>query len=458
MWEDDEVWKRIVAALIVVLAGAYVFADAWDLAPGPLTTKPEPAEPLPYPTLAQVSAQPPDVVEPDAPAPTADAVNGVISALANAETNTGQTSVVVMDPKTGKVIASRDSSRAATPASNMKLVTARAALDALGPETTLPTRATLSGNTLYLIGGGDVLLAEGAGDPTAIRGRAGLGELAADVADALTRRTDVTQPLELVVDSSLFEGPLYYDDIEGADRGYVMELRPIAVDRGRVQGRGYLADPDLLAGEAFAAQLRGAGVEVGEARRGSAPDDAAELGRVESAPVRDLVDLLLTESDNSVAEVMGHLVAIAKGKRATFAGSSQAISEVLTGAGYPMGGVVLTDASGLSVSNRVTADLLSAILLDVWQCQECSLAGLPAGLPVAALDGTLAERFAGSEAEGQVRAKTGTLVTAISLSGYLRTESGYPLIFSILLDQLEEGTATVSRALIDTFVAGLTKL
>ena len=458
MWEDGKVWKRGGAALAVILACTYVFADAWDLAPGPLPTKPEPAHPLPSPPLEAVVAAAPEVEESDASAPSGDAVASLISALANAESNTGQTSVIVTDPRTGEVIASYNASRAATPASNMKLVTARAALDVLGPETTLPTVAALSGNTLYLIGGGDVLLTDGAGDPTVTRGRAGLADLAAKVAEALTSRSDVSGPLELVVDSSLFEGPLHYDDIEGADRGYVMELRPIAVDRGRVQGMGYRPNPDLLAGEAFAEQLRAAGVEVGEASRGKAPDGAALLARVESAPVRDLVDLLLTESDNSVSEVMGHLVAIAKGKPATFAGSSQAIAEVLRAAGYPMDGVVLADASGLSASNRVTAELLTSILLDVWRCEECPFAALPAGLPVSALDGTLQDRFTGSDAEGQVRAKTGTLVQATSLSGFLRTEAGYPLIFSILLDQLEEGTSPGSRALIDSFVADLTKL
>ncbi|WP_406711066.1 D-alanyl-D-alanine carboxypeptidase/D-alanyl-D-alanine-endopeptidase [Trueperella pyogenes] len=459
VWEDDDVWKRIVALLLAITVGGYLFADAWDLVPGPLTTKPALPEPLPYPTLSQVTAHAPEPDEQASPTaanpPSPTGVAALISALANAENNTGKASVIVADPLTGKTIASYNPDRPTIPASNMKIVTARAALDVLGPENTLPTVVAAQGSTLYLVGGGDVLLAEGAGDPRATRGRAGLADLAGAVVDKLSG--SVTQ-VNLVVDSSLFEGPQYFTDIEGVDRGYVMELRPLAVDRGRVQGRGYLPNPDLLAGEAFAEHLRAAGLGVGEVKRGTVTNDAVELARVESAPVRELVDLLLTESDNSLSEVMGHLVAKAKGKPATFAGSAAAIGEVMAAAGYPMKGVTLGDASGLSRLNRVTAELLTAILLDTWKCQECRFAALPAGLPVSALNGTLTQRFGGTAVAGQVRAKTGTLVEAISLSGYLRTEAGYPLVFSIMLDELEPGTAPSSRTLIDTLVTGLAKL
>lgn len=449
-------WKRVLALLLTVSVGGYVFADAWDLLPGPLTTAPAPAEPLPYPTVAQVKAQAPDVGgEPAAKAPRASEVSSLIEALANHERNTGQTSVVVSDPRTGEVIASLNPDRPAIPASNMKIVTSAAALEVLGPETTLPTVASLAGTTLYLVGGGDVLLAEGAGDPHATQGRAGLGDLATAAAQAMKDKG--VGAINVVVDSSLFEGPQYFTDIEGADRGFIMELRPLAIDRGRASKGGYLPNPDLAAGEVFAEHLRAAGLEVsGVERGGRAPAAAVELARVNSAPVRELVGLLLTASDNSLAEVMGHLVGAAKAT-GSFEGAAKAIGEVM-GAKFDMTGVVLGDASGLSMTNRLTASLLNNILLETWQCKECPLAALPAGLPVASLTGTLTHRFDGSDISGQVRAKTGTLVEAISLSGFMRTEAGYPLVFSVLLDHLEEGTAPDSRSLIDGFVEGLAHL
>ncbi|MDP9806634.1 D-alanyl-D-alanine carboxypeptidase/D-alanyl-D-alanine-endopeptidase (penicillin-binding protein 4) [Trueperella bonasi] len=457
VWEDMRVWKRLVAVLALVCTGGYIFADAWDIVPGPFTNTPKPADPKPYPTIQHVS--------PTAPAPLADVtgtppssepVSELIASLESDSRNTGAISVVVADSLTGEPIATWGADRPAVPASNMKIVTAVAALHALGPETTLPTIASLSGTTVHLIGGGDVLLAGGAGEETATTGRAGLADLAADTASQLQDRG--VSLVNIAVDSSLFTGPQYHRDIEGVDRSYVMELRPIAVDRGRVDGVGYLANPDLVAGEAFAESLRDQGIEVTTVERSSAPADAAELARVESAPVREIVDYMLVTSDNSVAEVLGHLVGIESGLGGSFDGANEARMRVLADLGVGSEGAVLADSSGLSTSNRLTANLLLDLLNHTWECDACSLAALPSGLPVGALDGTLTQRFHGTDIEGQVRAKTGTLVRAISLAGYMLTDSGYPLTFVILMDDLEPGTAPASRVLQDEFLDALAKL
>ena len=262
----------------------------------------------------------------------------------------------------------------------------------------------------------------------------------------------------MAVDSSLFTGGQYYTDIEGANRNYVMELRPIAVDRGRMDNVGYLANPDILAAEAFAERLREEGIEVTTVDRSAAPVDATELARVESAPVREIVDYMLEVSDNSVAEVLGHLVGIESGFGGSFDGANEARMQVLGQLGVRTEGLILGDSSGLSATNRLTANALFDILTLTWECDACSLAAMPAGFPVAALDGTLMQRFHGTDIKGQVRAKTGTLVEAISLSGYMLTDSGYPLTFVILMDNLEVGTAPASRVLQDEFLDALAAL
>lgn len=443
--------------LVAVLVGGYAFADAWDLVPGPLTTKPELAAPLPYPTIASAMAEAPSPSAEATGAPPASAdVTEAINALAADPRNTGNTAVVVADALTGEVIGEREADRAALPASNMKIVTAAVALEELGAETTLPTVASLSGSTLYLVGGGDVLLAENAGDPTATVGRAGLGDLAAAAAAELRDRGVAS--VNVAVDSTLFTGSQYHTDIEGANRGYVMELRPIAIDRGRVQGVGYLPNPDVVAAEAFAERLRENGIDVTGVERSAAAPDAAEIARVESAPIREIVDHTLLVSDNSVAEVLGHLAGISAGFGGTFEGASQAAMQILAKAGVRTDGLILADASGLSDTNRLTANALYDILTHTWDCEACPLAPIPAGLPVGGLDGTLDDRFHDTDIKGQVRAKTGTLVEAISLSGYVLTDSGYPLTFVILMDGLDEGTAPASRVLQDEFLARLAAL
>jgi D-alanyl-D-alanine carboxypeptidase/D-alanyl-D-alanine-endopeptidase (penicillin-binding protein 4) len=53
-------------------------------------------------------------------------------------------------------------------------------------------------------------------------------------------------------------------------------------------------------------------------------------------------------------------------------------------------------------------------------------------LPVAGVDGSLAERFKISPAKGRVQAKTGSLGHVNCLSGYVTTEKGDRLVFSIM--------------------------
>ena len=55
-------------------------------------------------------------------------------------------------------------------------------------------------------------------------------------------------------------------------------------------------------------------------------------------------------------------------------------------------------------------------------------------LPIAGVDGTLKGRLKDTAAEGNVHAKTGYIGMVRALSGYVTTESGEPLVFSILMN------------------------
>lgn len=441
--------------LVAVLAG-YVLLDAWDVVPGFLTTKPAPPAPLPYPEVTAQGEPPALPGEAQASAPDKAAVQAVIDSLVASDRNTGQTVAIVADARTGEVIAQHDPDRPVTPASTMKLLTSAAALSELGPQETLPTRAEYVDGALYLVGGGDVLLAAGEGQEHETVGRAGLADLAEQAAAKLAQ--EGAQSVALKVDSSLFSGPEFHADVEGADRQYVMELRPLAVDRGYVEGVGFTQEPDLRAGETFAAALSERGIEVTGVERGQAPQAAEEIGRVESAPVREIVDYLLVNSDNSVAEVLGRLVGVHRGKAGSFEGGTAAVQEVLKERGIDLAGTNFADSSGLSISNKVTGKALYQVLTQVWDCKQCELASIPAGLPVGGLDGTLRNRFSGMDVVGRVRAKTGTLVQTVALAGYTRTASGYPLVFVLVDDGLEPGTARPTRGLQDEFLEELAAL
>ncbi|MHB1065034.1 MAG: D-alanyl-D-alanine carboxypeptidase/D-alanyl-D-alanine endopeptidase [Georgenia sp.] len=437
----------VVAAVLVL--GGYGVADAVDVAPGVLTTKPPVPDPLPFPALdlPDGTLVAPTVAGPDAaaPVPTADALAELTAALRADHRLTGAVGVVVADALTGEILLDSDGDTPRLPASSLKILTAAAVLDALGAEHVLTTTAVRGGSgTVVLVGGGDALLAVGEGDPAAVRGRAGRAVLAAQAAAALAG----TGPVRVALDDSLFAGPAYAPDVTGADRRYVMPVQALAVDTGLVDGE-YAADPALDAARRFASALAAHGVEVtGEVSRTTATADAEVLGEVTSAPVGEIVRDMLKRSDNSTSEVLARLVAVARGATPDLAGATSAVRRRLSDLGVDMTGVRLADGSGLSASSRIPPAVLVDVLLTAMDTD--SLRGLVPALPVGGLDGTLDDRLT-EEAAGRVRAKTGTLINAVSLTGILVDTGGRLLAFSVESDGLETGTALQARLAIDAW-------
>ena len=89
------------------------------------------------------------------------------------------------------------------------------------------------------------------------------------------------------------------------------------------------------------------------------------------------------------------------------------------------------DGSGLSLYNYVSPELLSRLLQYAWRTPRIKSHLLPS-LPVAGVDGTLKKRMKNTVAEGNVRAKTGTLTGVISLAGYCTAANGHDLCFVIM--------------------------
>jgi D-alanyl-D-alanine carboxypeptidase/D-alanyl-D-alanine-endopeptidase (penicillin-binding protein 4) len=114
---------------------------------------------------------------------------------------------------------------------------------------------------------------------------------------------------------------------------------------------------------------------------------------------------------------------------------------------------VQVDGSGLSRYNYLTAETLVAVLTHVY-LDERLRGPFEASLPIAGLDGTLAARMRGTAAEGNARAKSGTLANVRSLAGYVTSWDGEPLVFAIIANNF--GTMPeVAIAAIDAIVVKL---
>ncbi|MET9773367.1 D-alanyl-D-alanine carboxypeptidase/D-alanyl-D-alanine-endopeptidase [Streptomyces sp. NPDC006367] len=336
----------------------------------------------------------------------------------------------VVDLTTGERLYGLDAGTPFTPASTTKIATAVAALTALGPDHRLTTRTALETDTgeLVLVGGGDPTLTarEGGG-----RDLASLRTLAGRTAEALKKR-NLTQ-VTLSYDTTLYTGT------ETHPIGVNENLAPLTAlmtDEARTDDSTSgpaprAADPAADAARAFARLLGEHGIRTSSPGPSKATGRAATLATVSSPPVSDLVERMLTDSDNDIAEALARHTALATGHPADFDGVSAALTARLKQLGLPVRGAVFHDGSGLDRTDRITADLLTALLAEAADPARPELRPVLTGLPVAGFTGTLAGRYA-EGASGLVRAKTGTLTGVNTLAGTVATPDGRLLAFAFL--------------------------
>lgn len=459
--------RAVVAGVLLLAVGAYAGADAVDVAPGVLTLTAVPAAPTPSPrpTPVDPTRTPAGDVLPrlaaSAPLPDPASLAARLRPLLAAPALGPRVSAVVSDAATGRLLLDVGSARPMVPASTVKLLTAAATLTTVGPQTRLVTRAVQGGSPqeVVLVGGGDMLLARGRGG-TAAAGRAGLGDLAGQVAKALGE-----QGVGRVVvrfDDSLLDAARAAPGWNQADLavGYTGRVAALglASDRAR-PGRPSSTDPAATAASAFAQALTAAGVGVtGRPQRLRAAGQARVLGSVRSAPVGDVLDLALTESDNALTELLAMLTARAMGRPATFGEGARAVVDQVASLGVDVSSTRVQDASGLSRLSAVPAATLARLLTLAASGKEPRLSGMLDAIPVAGFTGTLTDRFGATRtrpAAGVVRAKTGTLTGITTLAGTVVDADGRLLVVVVMTDQVPAGGTVAARSAVDQVAAAV---
>ncbi|CAL9531108.1 Carboxypeptidase [Streptomyces sp. enrichment culture] len=190
-------------------------------------------------------------------------------------------------------------------------------------------------------------------------------------------------------------------------------------------------DPAADAARTFAGFLKQHGVTASPPGPSKATARADTLATVASPPLSALVERMLTNSDNDLAEALARHTAVATGKRADFAGAGAAVTARLEQLGLPVRGARFHDGSGLDRTDLISADLLTALLAEAADPARPQLRTVLTGLPVAHFTGTLAGRYTDGAA-GLVRAKTGTLTGVNTLAGTVTTPDGRILAFAFL--------------------------
>lgn len=124
----------------------------------------------------------------------------------------------------------------------------------------------------------------------------------------------------------------------------------------------------------------------------------------------------------------------------------EVVKNFLRQAGVGDNDVALNDGSGLSRNDLISAN--TTVQLLTFMSKHKYFAQFRDALPIAGVDGTLRTRMRGTPAEGNVRAKTGSLSSVASLSGYVTTAAGEHLVFSMMLNNYPDAAA-VRRDSID---------
>ncbi len=372
------------------------------------------------------------------------ALSGVLS---SASLGSGVSAEVA--DESGRVLWSRSPGQMTAPASTEKVATAVAALAVLGPGARFTTKVVSgTGDSIVLVGGGDPTLTAGAPPISEYPQPATLQALAASTARAL--KAAHRSQVELDYDTSLYTGPGLAPGWPESyvSTGDVTDITSLEVDQGRVTTsdtpedaddptnfRARAIDPAGEAAASFAGFLAGDGITVtGDTSTSTAARGAPVLGSVSSPAVSAMVEQMLLESNNVIAENLARHVALATGHPASYAGGAAAETAALARLGVGSG-LQLVDGSGLSPEDKIAPAALVRLLVLAASPQHASLRAAITGLPVAGFAGTLSEGQSvfggiGGPARGVVRAKTGNLSTVAALAGLVYDRNGRVLVFA----------------------------
>jgi D-alanyl-D-alanine carboxypeptidase/D-alanyl-D-alanine-endopeptidase (penicillin-binding protein 4) len=192
----------------------------------------------------------------------------------------------------------------------------------------------------------------------------------------------------------------------------------------------------------------------GEESQRAIPNQSLVLASYQSKPLIEDVRVINKVSQNLHAEILLRLLGRERGTAGTVEGGLEVLRGFLNQAGVASEQYLFYDGSGLSRQNLVTPHAVTQLLR--YASKQSWGASFRETLPVAGIDGSLAERFPQLDSRAHVSAKTGSLSGVKSLSGYATTLRGQQIAFSILTNNFNLPNKEVLDA-IDSIVAAIVK-
>jgi len=321
------------------------------------------------------------------------------------------------DLATGKLLQGYRPTLALTPASTTKVVSTYALLKSVKPNDVVETEiwGTRAGDTVT----GDLVF-KGAGDPMLVSERIWL------MAHDLKAKGILLVLGGIRLDQSAFDAQVYGTGWESTSENSTPPILPLSVNFNRDEQGRILHDPGPLAVETLTRIFREAGLQILEQ-----PVEDGEMTKLlscASPPLRTLVQSINKYSNNFMIEML--VKRLGEGSWSGGVQRIQAFYKDILGLDENL--IAITDGSGLSKENRLSARTLATVLRSAWNDYEVGpefvaslkvIGGEPWELSVK--DPTL---------ERRIRCKTGHLSGVNSVCGYLQTPKGKLRVFAIILN------------------------
>ena len=325
---------------------------------------------------------------------------------------TSQVGLMVYDLTADSALFTYNHRQLMRPASCMKLVTAITALDQLGANYDYQTRIYMTGNVNYSTLEGNIYCVGGF-DPTLT-----IDDVAV-LANCVSRLGIDSIHGLIVADRTMKEALDYGEGWCWDDENPMLNALSI--------GRKY----NFI--ETFAEEVARAGINLERVQltEGRVPQNAQLIATFRHN-ISQILDRMMKKSDNFYAESMFYQTAASARKGLARARDARDITKrLIARLGLGDNPYKIADGSGLSLYNYVSTELLCTLLRHAWRSPSIQDALLPS-LPIAGVDGTLKDRMKKTSAQGNVRAKTGTVTGISSLAGYCTAANGHQLCFAII--------------------------
>jgi D-alanyl-D-alanine carboxypeptidase/D-alanyl-D-alanine-endopeptidase (penicillin-binding protein 4) len=191
------------------------------------------------------------------------------------------------------------------------------------------------------------------------------------------------------------------------------------------EGQPPSSEPSMKFIEMFGNALKSRGIKVRDATLEDTRNDT--VFTIVSPPLSIILSAMLKPSQNQIAEMLLKTLGAQITGFGTADSGAAVISRQLITWDAQRGGFLIRDGSGLSRNNLLSAETLGKVLGAMYSDTVFYKA-----LPIGSVDGTLHNRFSGTLAAANVRAKSGALANIRSLAGYVDTRTGQRMAFVIM--------------------------